>query len=102
MDQQGKPIRIPAQAEAFAASPLATTTQTRPANQNEVIKQALIAKIKMVENFSTRQADKYQATVTRFASNSRSPPGVRKWQVITLQGRKVRRQEGDPTWTGGS
>jgi membrane-bound lytic murein transglycosylase C len=67
IDQQGQAIRSPAQAEAFAASILETHTKIRPVDQNGVAKQALIAEIKMVTNFSNRQAEKYRATVTRFA-----------------------------------
>lgn len=66
LDQEGQPIRTPAQAEAFAASSLANA-KARPVDRNGVTKQALIAEIKMVANFSNKQADKYRATVTRYA-----------------------------------
>jgi membrane-bound lytic murein transglycosylase C len=67
LDQQGQPIRTPAQAEAFAASTVETAAKSRSVDQNGVAKQALLAEIKMVANFSNRQADKYRATVARFA-----------------------------------
>ena len=73
LDQQGQPIRTPAQAEAFAASIL-DSTKTRTVDQNGAIKQALIAEIKMVANFSNRQADKYRATVTRFGEHFKISP----------------------------
>jgi len=76
LDQQGQPIRTPAQAEAFAASTLETATKTRPVDQNGVTKQSLIAEIKMVANFSNRQADKYRATVTRFAEQFKISPSL--------------------------
>jgi membrane-bound lytic murein transglycosylase C len=66
LDQQGQPVRTPAQAEAFATSTL-ESAKTRTVDQNGVTKQALIAEIKMVANFSNKQAEKYRATVTRFA-----------------------------------
>ncbi|MDK2744132.1 MAG: DUF3393 domain-containing protein [Nitrospira sp.] len=76
LDQQGQPIRTPAQAEAFAASTLETAAKTRPVDQNGVTKQSLIAEIKMVANFSNRQADKYRATVTRFAEQFKISPSL--------------------------
>jgi membrane-bound lytic murein transglycosylase C len=76
VDQQGQPIRTPAQAEAFAVSALENTTKTRPVDQNGVAKQALIAEIKMVANFSNRQAEKYRATVTRFAEQFKISPSL--------------------------
>jgi membrane-bound lytic murein transglycosylase C len=76
VDQQGQPIRTPAQADAFAASTLETATKSRPVDQNGTAKQALIAEIKMVANFSNKQAEKYRATVTRFAEQFRISPSL--------------------------
>ncbi|MGQ0556921.1 MAG: murein transglycosylase domain-containing protein [Nitrospiraceae bacterium] len=76
VDQQGQPIRTPAQAEAFAASTLETATKSRPVDQNGTAKQALIAEIKMVANFSNKQAEKYRATVTRFAEQFKISPSL--------------------------
>jgi membrane-bound lytic murein transglycosylase C len=76
VDQQGQPIRTPAQAEAFAVSALENTTKTRPVDQNGGAKQALIAELKMVANFSNRQAEKYRATVTRFAEQFKISPSL--------------------------
>jgi membrane-bound lytic murein transglycosylase C len=75
-DQQGQSIRTPAQAEAFAASTLETATKSRPVDQNGTAKQALIAEIKMVANFSNKQAEKYRATVTRFAEQFKISPSL--------------------------
>lgn len=76
VDQQGQPIRTPAQAEAFAASTLETATKSRPVDQNGTAKQALLAEIKMVANFSNKQAEKYRATVTRFAEQFKISPSL--------------------------
>ncbi len=75
LDQEGQPIRTPAQAEAFAASSL-ESAKARPVDQNGVAKQALIAELKMVANFSNKQADKYRATVTRFAEQFKISPSL--------------------------
>ncbi|HMS86499.1 MAG TPA: murein transglycosylase domain-containing protein [Nitrospira sp.] len=75
LDQSGQPIRTPAQADAFAASSL-ESAKGRPVDQNGVTKQALIAEIKMVANFSNKQADKYRATVARFAEQFKISPSL--------------------------
>jgi membrane-bound lytic murein transglycosylase C len=75
LDQQGQPIRTPAQADAFAASIL-ETAKTRAVDQNGAARQALIAEIKMVENFSNRQAEKYRATVAKFAEQFKISPSL--------------------------
>lgn len=75
LDQQGRPIRSPAQAEAFAAS-MIQSARTRTVDQNDTTKQALVAEIKMVANFSNRQADKYRTTVTRFAEEFKISPSL--------------------------
>lgn len=76
VDQQGQPIRTPAQADAFAASTLETATKSRPVDQNGTAKQALIAEIKMAANFSNKQAEKYRAIVTRFAEQFKISPSL--------------------------
>lgn len=75
LDQEGQPIRTPAQAEAFATSIL-ESAKGRSVDQNGVTKQALIAEIKMVANFTNKQADKYRATVTRFAEQFKISPSL--------------------------
>lgn len=75
LDQEGQSIRTPAQAEAFAVSSLASA-KARSVDQNGVPKQALIAEIKMVANFSNKQADKYRATVTRYAEQFKISPSL--------------------------
>jgi membrane-bound lytic murein transglycosylase C len=75
LDQAGQPIRTPAQAETFAASSL-ENAKARPVDQNGATKQALIAEIKMVANFSNKQADKYRAAVTRYAEQFKISPSL--------------------------
>ena len=75
LGQDGQPIRTPAQAEAFASSSL-TTAKMRSVDQNGVTKQSLIAEIKMVANFSNKQAEKYRATVARFAEQFKISPSL--------------------------
>lgn len=75
LDQQGQPIRTPAQAEAFAASTL-DSAETRPVDQNGATKQALMVEIRMVANFSNRQAEKYRATVTKYAEQFKISPSL--------------------------
>jgi membrane-bound lytic murein transglycosylase C len=75
LDQQGQPIRTPAQAEAFAASTL-NSAETRPVDQNGAAKQALVVEIRMVANFSNRQAEKYRATVTKYAEQFKISPSL--------------------------
>lgn len=75
LDEQGQAIRTPAQAEAFAASTL-DRAKTRPVDQNGTTKQALMAEIKMVSNFSNRQAEKYRTTVTRYAEQFKISPSL--------------------------
>lgn len=75
LDRQGQPIRTPAQAEQFGAS-MIESAKSRTVDQNGTTKQALIAEIKMVANFSNRQADKYRTTVTRFAEQFKISPSL--------------------------
>ncbi len=75
LDPEGQPIRTPAQAETFAASSLASA-KARQVDQNGVMKQALIVEIKLVANFSNKQAEKYRSTVTRFAEQFKISPSL--------------------------
>lgn len=76
VDDEGQPIRSPAQAETFADSILTTRSKTRPVEQNGVRKQALIAEIKMVSNFSNKQAEKYRTAVNRYADQFNISPSL--------------------------
>lgn len=76
VDQQGQAIRTPAQAESFAAFLLERQAKTRSVDQNGVMKQALFAEMKMVANFSNRQAEKYRPVVNRFADQYQISPSL--------------------------
>lgn len=76
VDQQGQGIRTPEQAESFAGHLLDRQAKTRSVDQNGVMKQALYTEMKMVANFSNRQAEKYKPVVTRFADQYRISPSL--------------------------
>jgi len=76
VDDEGQPIRTPTQAETFADSIVTTRSTTRAVDQNGVSKQALIAEIKMISNFSNKQAEKYRATVNRYADQFNISPSL--------------------------
>lgn len=76
VDHEGHTIKTPAQADAFATFTVVNHTTSRSVDQNGVAKQALLAKIKMVANFSNRQAEKYRSTVTRFAEQFKVSPSL--------------------------
>ncbi len=76
VDDEGQPIRTPTQAETFADSVLTTRSKTRPVDQNGASKQAMIAEIKMVSNFSNKQAEKYRTTVNRYADQFKISPSL--------------------------
>jgi membrane-bound lytic murein transglycosylase C len=76
VDQQGQGIRTPEQAESFAGYLLDRQANTRSVDQNGVMKQALYSEMKMVANFSNRQAEKYKPVVTRFADQYRISPSL--------------------------
>lgn len=76
VDQQGQAIKTPAQADAFAVFTVENHAKPRSVDQNGVSKQALLAEIKMVANFSNRQAEKYRSTVTRFAEQFKVSPSL--------------------------
>ena len=76
VDQQGQAIRSPAQADAFAAFIVENHSKPRSVDQNGVPKQALLAEIRMVANFSHRQAEKYRGAVTRFAEQFKVSPSL--------------------------
>ena len=76
VDQQGQAIKTPAQADAFATFTVDNHAKPRSVDQNGAAKQALQAEIKMVANFSNRQAEKYRSTVTRYAEQFKISPSL--------------------------
>lgn len=76
VDQQGQAVKTPAQADAFATFTVENHSKPRSVDQNGVSKQALLVEIKMVANFSNRQAEKYRSAVTRFAEQFKVSPSL--------------------------
>jgi len=76
VDQQGQAIKTPAQADAFATFTVESHAKPRSVDQNGTAKQALLVEIKMVANFSNRQAEKYRSTVTRYAEQFKVSPSL--------------------------
>lgn len=76
VDQEGRTIKTPAQADTFATFVVENQAKPRSVDQNGVAKQALLAEIKMVANFSNRQAEKYRSTVTRYAEQFKVSPSL--------------------------
>ncbi len=76
VDHQGQAIKTPAQADAFAAFTVDNHAKPRSVDQNGAAKQALLAEIKMVANFSNRQAEKYRSTVTHYAEQFKVSPSL--------------------------
>ncbi|MCC6141510.1 MAG: DUF3393 domain-containing protein [Nitrospira sp.] len=76
VDQEGRAIKTPAQAEAFAAFTVENHAKSRSVDQNGSAKQALLAEIKMVANFSNKQAEKYRSTVARYADQFKVSPSL--------------------------
>lgn len=76
MDQAGKPIRTPTEADQFAASLVAESTTTRKVDQDNGEKTAHVVTIPMVSNFSHKQAEKYRAVVGQFAERYQISPSL--------------------------
>ncbi|HEU4684575.1 MAG TPA: murein transglycosylase domain-containing protein [Nitrospira sp.] len=67
LDQKGKPIRTPADAESFAAYLLDKHFATRTVDHQGTPKPAAFVKMAMVANLPQKQAEKYRPLVQRFA-----------------------------------
>ena len=76
LDQSGKPVRTPADAEQFADTLLAKNTTTRKIDQEEGPKTAHMVNISMVTNFSHKQAEKYRTVVGQFAERFQISPSL--------------------------
>ncbi len=76
VDQAGKPVREPAQADAFAEYLLASKSGQRTVDRNGTAMHALFVTISMVTNFSNRQAEKYRPLVTKFADQYKISPSL--------------------------
>jgi membrane-bound lytic murein transglycosylase C len=68
LDQRGREIDEPAEAEGFASYLLAGKTSTRSVATDAGAKQALFVEIAMVANFANKQAEKFRPAVAKAAS----------------------------------
>ena len=75
VNQAGKPVRTPAEADQFAES-LVTKSTTRSVEQESGAKTAHLVNIPMVTNFSHKQAEKYRTVVAQFAERYQISPSL--------------------------
>lgn len=76
VDQHGKPIRTPAEAEPFADYLLEHKSATRTIEQGGTKKTSTFANMKMVANLSQKQAEKYRPVVNQFAQQYNISPSL--------------------------
>ena len=76
VDQRGKSIRTPTEAELFADYLLEYKTATRVVEQNGTKKTSTFASMKMVTNLPQKQAEKYRPVVTQFAQRYNISPSL--------------------------
>src|SRR5262245_30342118 len=76
VDQRGKSIRSPTEAELFADYLLESRTATRVVEQNGTKKTSTFASMKMVANLPQKQAEKYRPVVTQFAQRYNISPSL--------------------------
>ena len=75
-DNLGKPIATRAQAERFADYLIAQKIQPHPVKSEQGAKSALFVKVMMVRNFEVRGADKYRASVEKYAAQYHISPSL--------------------------
>lgn len=76
LDQQGKAIRTPSDAEPFAEHLLTSKSGTRDVDQEGTNKTATYVTIKMAANLSHKQAEKYRPVVQQFAEQYKISPSL--------------------------
>lgn len=76
LDQEGKAIRTPNEAEPFAEHLLTTKSGTRDIDQEGTKKTATYVTIKMAANLSHKQAEKYRPVVQQFAEQYKISPSL--------------------------
>ncbi len=76
LDQHGKPVRTPAEAEAFADYLVVNKKTTRSIKQDGGSKTAHVVSIAMVPNFTNKQAEKYRPQVSRYAEQYKVSPNL--------------------------
>ena len=75
-DEQGKPVRTQAEAEAFAGHLSDKKSGTRVIDQEGTKKQAMFVSMNMVVNLPQKQAEKYRALVLRYADQYKMSPSL--------------------------
>jgi membrane-bound lytic murein transglycosylase C len=75
-DQNGKPVRTPADAEQFADHLIANQSSTRAVAQDGGSKTVHVVAIGMVPNHANKQAEKYRPQVTKFAEQYKVSPNL--------------------------
>jgi membrane-bound lytic murein transglycosylase C len=76
LDQEGKAIRTPNEAEPFAEHLLTTKSGTRDIDHEGTKKTATYVTIKMAANLSHKQAEKYRPVVQQFAEQYKISPSL--------------------------
>ena len=76
LDEEGKPVRTQAEAEAFAAYLLEKKSGTRVIEPDGSKKQATFVTINMVVNLPQKQAEKYRSVVLRYAEQYKMSPSL--------------------------
>jgi membrane-bound lytic murein transglycosylase C len=76
LDQQGKAIRTPSEADLFAEHVLTSKSGTREVDQEGMKKTATYVTIKMAANLSQKQAEKYRPVVQQFAEQYKISPSL--------------------------
>jgi membrane-bound lytic murein transglycosylase C len=74
LDNQGKPIRTREQAERFADFLMAQKVQTKPNEAGQGSKTTRFVRVRMVKNFEIKGADRYRATVDKYATQYHVSP----------------------------
>jgi membrane-bound lytic murein transglycosylase C len=76
VDQRGKQIRTPLEAEPFATYLVEEKSSAREVDQDGTKKTARFVTIRMVSNFSQKQAEKYRPVVHQFAQQYKISPSL--------------------------
>jgi membrane-bound lytic murein transglycosylase C len=76
VDNQGKPIRTREQAEHFADFLMAQKVQTKANQAEQGTKTTRFVKVAMVKNFEIKGADRYRATVDKYAAQYHVSPSL--------------------------
>lgn len=76
LDQHGKSVATPAQAENFADYVLEKQATTRKVDVQGGAKDALYVTVAMVANFQNKQAEKYRGIVNKYASQHKVSPSL--------------------------